>query len=463
MLRHKRILVVVRLVFFLMIASMAIPGFVKGTLSPVLPILLVVYLVTNLAMLFERSQTFFSQRAQAVLLLFDIFVLAVSLAYLQGSIQELFLAMFLVVLLASAGQKLSVSIGGFVAVAAFYTWFSLRGAEGDEDRMGLLLTGLPVLLVVAIYVGYVTEAVARERRRRVESEDRLHKELQGMNRVQSLVSSLSLELDPDRLFQGVADTARALLDVPSAAVFWGAKGETRFRGARTDGFPAALAELGERPAGGASPLLRALSGTDVLRLAPGAEGACPEWAGRVRELGLDEVLFAPFADRVAGHQGCLVVAWPAPHEHLRVEEEALQVLVQQAGICIENSALYRLLGQTRDVWQAAFQSIPTPVVIVDGESRIVQANPAFLALAELDLATLVGSSFGDVLRGASHPGGRPVAGEELGAALNGPARLTIPRLRGDFDVTKGPYVGAAGSGAGTVWVLRKLSADVVTG
>jgi PAS domain-containing protein len=312
-----------------------------------------------------------------------------------------------------------------------------------------------VLLVVSIYVGYVTEAVARERRRRLEVEDRLHKELQGMTRVQALVSTLSLEVDPDRLFQGVAETARSLLDVPSS-VFWRAKDEARFRAAPTAGFPAPLAGMDEA-------LARAVAGGKVLRIAAGQEGESESWGRRARELGLAEVLLAPFTDRVASHQGCLVVAWPAPHEHLEVEEEALQVLVQQAGICIENSALYRLLGQTRDVWQAAFQSIPTPIVIVDANSRIVQANPSFLALGEFDFASLVGTSVQEVLRGACHRDGRPAALEDLEAARNGPARLTLPRLKGEFDVTRGPYLGAAGSSGGTVWVLRKLSADIVAG
>ena len=62
MLRHKRILVLVRMVFFVLVAAMAIPPFGRGTLSPVLPIILLAYLITNVAMVFEKGATVISQR-----------------------------------------------------------------------------------------------------------------------------------------------------------------------------------------------------------------------------------------------------------------------------------------------------------------------------------------------------------------------------------------------------------------
>src|SRR5689334_21660722 len=113
-------------------------------------------------------------------------------------------------------------------------------------------------------------------------------------------------------------------------------------------------------------------------------------------------------------------------------------MVQQASVSLENASLYQMLAQTRDIWQAAFQSIPTPVVIVDARSRIVQANPAFLAMGAFDFATLLGSSFDDVLQGAAYLNGS----RAVGPAAFDAARLTIPKLNGEFDVTRGPYVGA---------------------
>jgi hypothetical protein len=43
------------------------------------------------------------------------------------------------------------------------------------------------------------------------------------------------------------------------------------------------------------------------------------------------------------------------------------------------------------------------------------------------------------------------------------ARLTIPKLNGEFDVTRGPYIGANDAGSGTVWVLRKLESEMTAG
>jgi PAS domain-containing protein len=456
--RHKRILVVVRLVFFLMIASMALPGFLKGSLSPVLPVILLAYLVTNAAMLWEKGLSFFSQRIQAFLLLFDIFVLVVSLATLQHNHVELFLAMFLVVLLASAGQRLAVSVGGFVAVAAIYTYFALHFPGEEGEQVAMLTVGLPVLLVVSIYVGYVSEAVARERRQRLDMEDRLHKELRGMNRLQSLAAGLHLEHDPSRLHEAVAGTARELLGAPFAAILGVPKGEARMRASVTPGFPAALAAAWCAAPPDSSPVGRALQKGAVLRITHADETpALAEWMRAAAEQGVEEILLAPYVDRIGGDQGCLVVAWKSPHEHLLVEEEVLQVLVQHVALCIENASLYRLLTQTRDIWQAAFQSVPTPVVIVDGNSRIVQANPAFVALGGFDFANLVGSSFSDVLEGASFADGRPLGRDPLDSAPAGPLKLSIPRLSGEFDVTKGPYLGETSTGGGTVWVFRRLS------
>jgi PAS domain-containing protein len=443
--RHKRVLIAVRLVFFIMISSLALPDFLKGSISPVLPAVLAAYFLTHLAMAFERGQAFLSQRVQAFLLLFDIATLVVATAFMERYRQDLFLAMFLVVLLASAGQRLIVSIGGFVAVAAVYAWFSLQGTGGEIswESLSTLTTGLPVLLVVAIYVGYVTENVARERRRREKAEEQLTRELKGMNRLQALGAGNVVEHDRAALLGAVAETVLGLLEAPRAAAFWRGPGDVALQHSRSRDFPAELAARWAAEAD--SPIARAFDTPGVSRLAREGAGAPHPW---LAELDSDELLLVSFADRVDGTRAVLLVAWDRPHEHLRAEEEAVQVLSQQVGLILENASLYRLLSQTRDLWQTAFQSIPTPVVIVDGHSRVVQVNPAFLALGDFDMSTIVGSSFGEVMEGASTSDGRPMKEEEVSG------RLTIPRLNGEFDVTRGPY---AGSG-GTVWVLRKIPA-----
>ncbi len=451
MLRHKRILISIRFVFLILITSLALPSIIKGNI--ILPIILGAYLLTNLAMIPEQRQLFFKQRIQACLLLFDIFVLAISMYYLEEYRQELFLAMFLVVLLASAGQRLTVSIGGFVAIAAFFVWFNLNHTH-DPNVVRRLTTGLPVLLVVAIYVGYVSEAVAREYRDRQEAEDRLTKELRGMARFQALAANVMAEVDTGRLFFAIAEAAREFLGAPYTAVFWLVPQGTRFESALSTGFPEALAARWKASNPESSPVGKALKVGRVVRF---TSMSGEPWLAE--EAGLEEVLVAPFSDRAGGLQGSLVIVWTKPHQHVPAEEEAAEVMVQQASLLLENASLYQMLAQTRDIWQAAFQSIPTPVVIVDGKSRIVQANPAFLALGDFDFATLMGSSFADVLEGAAYPNGTLVSTGGVNQAAFDAARLTIPKLNGEFDVTRGPYVGANDAGTGVVWVLRRVESD----
>jgi PAS domain-containing protein len=460
MLRHKRILIAIRFVFLILIISIALPAFRRGNINLVLPIILAAYLLTNLAMIPEQRQAFFKQRIQAFLLIFDIFVLVISMYYLEEYRQELFLAMFLVVLLASAGQRLTVSIGGFIAVAAFYIWFSMNATGSlDQATIGRLRTGLPVLLVVAIYVGYVSEAVAREVRERQEVEDRLTKELRGMSRFQALASNVMAEVDTGRLFFAIAEAAREFLGCPYSAVFWVAPQGTRFEAALSTGFPEKLAARWKASDPETTLAAKSFKAGRVLRFTPQSGETWFQGA----EVPIAEIVAAPFADRAGGLQGSLLIVWTTPHHHFPAEEEAAQVMVQQASLSLENASLYQMLAQTRDIWQAAFQSIPTPVVIVDSKSNIVQANPAFLALGDFDFATLMGSSFDDVLAGAAYPNGSLVYQGGVAPANFDAARLTIPKLNGEFDVTRGPYLGANDQGAGMVWVLRKLESDVTAG
>lgn len=459
MLRHKRILIAIRFVFLILISSLAVPSLRRGEMNVVLPIILIAYFLTNVAMIPEKSQAFFHQRIQACLLIFDILVLVISMYYLEGYRQELFLAMFLIMLLAAAGQRLSLSIGGFIAVSAFYAWFSRNPAgEWDSATITRLTTGFPVLLVVAIYVGYVTENVARENRGRQEAGDRLTKELRGMSRFQTLASSVMAEVDTSRLFLAIAEAAREFLGCPYAAVFWVSKEGERFEAALSARFPETLGARWKASNPDETPVGKSFKAGRVLRFTP-ASGET--WLSGA-EAPLDELIVAPFSDRAGGLQGSLVLVWTAPHQHMAAEEEAAELMVQQASLLLENASLYQMLARTRDIWQAAFQSIPTPVVIVDAKSRIVQANPAFLALGDFDFATLMGSSFDDVLEGAAYPNGTRAFQAGGAPAAFDAARLTIPKLNGEFDVTRGPYVGANDTGSGMVWVLKKLGEEAVS-
>jgi hypothetical protein len=74
----------------------------------------------------------------------------------------------------------------------------------------------------------------------------------------------------------------------------------------------------------------------------------------------------------------------------------------------------------------------------------------------------MGSSFDEVLEGAAYPNGSLAFQGGAAPVTFDAARLTIPKLNGEFDVTRGPYAGANDAGSGMVWVLRKLESDVTT-
>src|SRR5207244_7591943 len=120
-------------------------------------------------------------------------------------------------------------------------------------------------LVVAIYVGYVSEAVAREYRDRQEAEDRLTKELRGMSRFQNLASNVLAEVDPGRLFFAIAEAAREFLGCPCAAVFWIVPQSTRFEAALSNGFPGPLAGAWKASDPENSPVGKSFKAGRVLR------------------------------------------------------------------------------------------------------------------------------------------------------------------------------------------------------
>jgi PAS domain-containing protein len=301
-----------------------------------------------------------------------------------------------------------------------------------------------------VYVGYVTEGVARERRQRAEMLARLHQELRGMNRIQSLAAGVLADMDAPQLFEGIATTATDLLGSPCAGVVWIGKDSETPQVAAAPGLPGDLRDR-LRASFGEPPLASVFKAPGVVRLeGPGLAPLVPPGSPLV------ELLLAPIVDRAGGTQGILAIGWKTPHAHVEAEEQAAALLVQQAALLLENATLYRMLSQTRDVWQSAFQSIPTPVVIVDGRGRIVQVNPAFLQLGEFDCVTVIGSSFGEALAGATFPNGRPATGPDEPVPSFDAARLDIPRLGGRFDVTRGPFFGTGEAGTGTVWVLRRL-------
>ena len=64
--------------------------------------------------------------------------------------------------------------------------------------------------------------------------------------------------------------------------------------------------------------------------------------------------------------------------------------------------------------------------------------------------------FSDILQGASRDDGKPVTDGAIRRNPVSTARWKIPRLFGEFEVTRGPYLGETKADPATVWVFRPV-------
>lgn len=411
---HKSVLMAIRGVYFILLAAMTIRAWVSGGVPLALPVILVVYLATIAVMIREGKKEFFRERVQGALILFDLFVLVVALVSLQEFRQDLILAIFLIVVLASASRKLPLALAGFCAVASLFLW--LTSVEQDWTQVVAAQgSKLVALFVVAIYVGYLSESLARETERRVEAESRMSRELAGLQRGRELAAGLNAAMDPTQLMLMLAENAASILGSQILGLFWRKQGDHAFRLESTGGItiPETLLE-------------EALAKEATLR-------------SEIKEGSEDRsFLITPMSAAVAGLEGVFVAGWSGAREDRKIEEEALEVVASLGTILLENAALRGCLSQARDTWQGAFQSVPTPVVIVDDEEKIVQANDAFARRSGADALELIGKKLPEFLEHQMDPDGRM---EEL----------KIPRLGGSFDAVRGPYVTSAGPGS--IWVF----------
>ena len=186
----KAILIVIRFVFLAMIASLALPAWIEGKLSWILPFVLALYLATNITLVIERNTVIGRPRVQAVLILFDIAVLLLSLMYLNQHKYELLFMMAWVVLISTAGQRLWLTVAGFAAVAGLFLWFTIAREGFGGVWHSSVPAWLTVLWVIGLYVGYVSESASRERAHRQDVERRLNQEIACLHRKRDLANGM---------------------------------------------------------------------------------------------------------------------------------------------------------------------------------------------------------------------------------------------------------------------------------
>ncbi|MGD8624750.1 MAG: PAS domain S-box protein [Anaerolineae bacterium] len=109
--------------------------------------------------------------------------------------------------------------------------------------------------------------------------------------------------------------------------------------------------------------------------------------------------------------------------------DRLRAFAGQASLALANAELFRIVEQSKRDWEGTFDAMQDPVILVDGEHRIVRANRAFGNLLGQSLPEIVGQKFDFLLN--STICGRPPC--PLGRAPeNGGLRTCLHEYRGRF-------------------------------
>jgi PAS domain S-box-containing protein len=132
-------------------------------LSPLLWVLGIVYLVSNLIIRLLPAAWFENPGAGYAVFLFDIAGLTVILYSISGIGSDTLLLFYLTIFMATLGGDLRKSIGIAFGASAIYVWLHLRVGDEMLGETAELLR-IPLFLVTALVCGYLAQEVRRHRR-----------------------------------------------------------------------------------------------------------------------------------------------------------------------------------------------------------------------------------------------------------------------------------------------------------
>ncbi|HSJ59332.1 MAG TPA: GAF domain-containing protein [Anaerolineae bacterium] len=134
--------------------------------------------------------------------------------------------------------------------------------------------------------------------------------------------------------------------------------------------------------------------------------------------------------------GFLNVDSATPGFFTQMHADRLQAFADQASVAIANAQLFAIMEQAKRDWEATFDAMQDPVVLVDAEGHVVRGNLAFAHLVNRPIAQIVGEAYTSLL-GAEDRG-------ELGGCTR----------------TECPLAQLAGSGREAGWVRRRMATCV---
>jgi PAS domain S-box-containing protein len=191
---------------------------------------------------------------------------------------------------------------------------------------------------------------------------------------------------------------------------------------------------------------------DKYRLARFEEEKDPRVRRNMAEAGLTQLIAVPMRGK-KGPVGTLNIgARPGKRFH----EDEFTFLVNVAnflGTTVENVHLFEQIKTVQQQWVYTFDSIGDPILVHDGEGRIVRTNMRLANLLGRDCQAVVGRSVADLFSPREHafkicPYCEGVAGE---------ADLTDPWLQGYFLASNSNFTDRAGQKLGSIHVLKDIT------
>ncbi|MEJ2209318.1 MAG: PAS domain S-box protein [Anaerolineae bacterium] len=147
-------------------------------------------------------------------------------------------------------------------------------------------------------------------------------------------------------------------------------------------------------------------------------------------------------DRIIGF---LNVNSATPGFFSQAHGDRLSAFADQASLALSNAELFRIVEQGKRDWEATFDAMPDPVILVDGQHRIVRANRAFAELAERPLTEIIGTPYAMAIDRSDCPEGQCRLERVL---VQGQAEVCLHRHGSRiFEVKATPVVGLGGGGS----------------
>lgn len=182
------------------------------------------------------------------------------------------------------------------------------------------------------------------------------------------------------------------------------------------------------------------------------EGVNEELRRMMADSGLRELVTM----KLPGKDGPLGVVSIGSGRSVRFQPDEISYLLNitnQLGLTLQNVRLFEQVAKAQRQWEYTFDSIGDPIVVHDGEFRVLRSNQRMGHLLGRTPEALVGRQLSEILsRTAANYQGCPYC-----EGVAGEGDDPDPWLRGHFLASNSPFIDQAGRQLGTVHVLKDIT------